>query len=281
MARNSVTGRFRDIEIAFTIDGDCTMMSVRNLVNEEKRVRVMYQKLAASGLATWVNFQLTNAPVLRRLPTEILGAYRLTFFVDEADPVSARVEKIVDELNALKSELPAENTPEDTAELNGHTPEARTVDQDETRTPLLKAPEEPAAVPATSSLEMPTHEAEGPASESEIKAVAQGEAKTVPHTSEVDTTESVVPEDQQKPAKKSAPAPIVMKLPNTQNAVPVSQIVDSNLEFKIAVPALPPSALVEQRKAQVAAHLSATTLKAGTAASRRREKGVLDSSPKR
>ena len=113
MARNSVTGRFRDIEIAFTIDSDATMMSVRNLVNEERRVRVMYQKLAASGLANWVNFQLTNAPILHRLPTEILEAHRLTFFVDDADPVSARIEKIVDELNVLKPEPPVENTPTD------------------------------------------------------------------------------------------------------------------------------------------------------------------------
>ena len=303
MARNSVTGRFRDIEIAFTIDGDATMMSVRNLVNEEKRVRVMYQKLAASGLANWVNFQLTNAPILRRLPTEILEAYRLTFFVDDAEPVSARIKKIIDELNTLKPELPAGNTPEDTAELNGRNTEPITEDQDETRPPVLKTPEAPATTPATPSLAMRSHGAENPVladettqqmeaavegipkietsepigtdldgnapSKSEIKAVEQVEEATVPHTLEVDTTESVAPEE------KPAPTPIVMKLPKTQNAVPVSQIVDSNLEFRVTVPALPPSALIEQRKAQVAAHLGTTAARAGTAASRRKEKGVF------
>ena len=308
MARNSVTGRFRDIEIAFTVDGDATMMSVRNLVNEEKRVRVMYQKLAASGLANWVNFQLIHTPVLRRLPTEILEAHRLTFFVDDADPVSARIEKIVDELNALKPELPAENTPEDAAELNGLNPESITADPDETRTPALKSPVEPTAGPATPSLEMPnshgdetlapedaatqqtgaavedilqaeiselvgTRMDENELPESDIEAAEQVEAPP-PYTSEVDTPESTVPENEQKPEEKPAPTPIIMKLSNTQNAVPVSQIVDSNLEFKITVPVLPPSALVEQRKAQVAA-LGGTAAKSGTARSRQKEKGVF------
>ncbi len=300
MARNSVTGRFRDIEIAFTIDSDATMMSVRNLVNEDRRVRVMYQKLAASGLANWVNFQLTNVPILHRLPTEILEAHRLTFFVDDADPVSARIEKIVDELNALKPEPPVENTPTDTAELNGRKPESITADPDEVDTPVLKMPEEPTAGPTIPALEMhspgdedlalkdeTTQQIEAAAEdtfqaeiselvgtsidenerhESEIQGVEQVEETATPQTLEVDPPESVVPENEQNPEEK--PTPIVMKLPNTQNAVPVSQIVDSNLEFRITVPALPPSALVEKRKAQAAAQL-------GHAASKIKEKGVF------
>ena len=299
MARNSVTGRFRDIEIAFTINGDTTMMSVRNLVNEERRVRVMYQKLAASGLANWVNFQLTNAPILRRLPAEILEAHRLTFFVDDADPVSARIEKIVDELNALKPERPVENPPTDTAELNGPKPESITADLDEVDTPVLN-PEEPTAVPATPSLEthspgdedlalddettqqteaavedtvqaeisepVGTSMDENEPSESQIEAAEQIEETAAPHISEVDPSESVVSENEQNSEEK--PTPIVMKLPNTQDTVPVSQIVDSNLEFKITVPALPLSALVEQRKAQADTQLDA-------AASRMKGKGVF------
>ena len=302
MARNSVTGRFRDVEIAFTIDGNCTMMSVRNLVNEEKRVRVMYQKLAASGLANWVNFQLTSAPILRRLPTEILEAYRLTFFVDDADPVSARIEKIVTELNALNPDMPAEKKPpQDIAELSGSTPESITVDQDEVDAPTLKTQEESAVAPVTASLEMPNDGDETPASEdettqqiedaienslqteipellgidrdenaslkSEVEAVEQVEAAAVAHP------KPVTPENEQKQEEKLAPTPIVMKLPVTQKSVPVSQIVDSNAEFKITVPTLPPSALAEQRKAQAAA-LNAT-MKAGHRASRSKEKGVL------
>lgn len=310
MARNSVTGRFRDIEIVFTLDDDCTMMSVRNLVNEEKRVRVMYQKLAASGLANWVNFQLASAPILRRLPTEILEAHRLTFFVDDADPVSARIEKIITELNASNPEMPAEKkTPQDIPELSGRTPESITSAQDEADAPTLKTPEESAVAPVNPSSEMPNdgNETPAPASEdettqetkeaienplqteipeligididgneslkSEVEAVKQVEAVAAPHPSEVDAPNPVVPENEQKQGEKPAPTPIVMKLPVTQNAVPVSQIVDSNLEFKITVPTLPPSALVEQRKAQAAA--LNTTAKVGSSASRSKEKGVL------
>ena len=308
MARNSVTGRFRDVEIAFTIDGNSTMMSVRNLVNEEKRVRVMYQKLAASGLANWVNFQLTNAPILRRLPTEILEAYRLTFFVDDADPVSARIEKIVTELNALNPETPAEKkTPQDIAELSELTPEPITADQDEVDAPTLKIPEESAVAPVPPSSEMPNYGDEPPASKDEttqqtedaiedslqteipellgidrneneslkpeVEAAEQAEEVAAPHTSEVTHPNPVAPENEQKQEEKLAPTPIVMKLPITQKAVPVSQIVDSNAEFKITVPTLPPSALVEQRKAQAAA-LNATA-KAGHRTSRSKEKGVF------
>lgn len=297
MARNSVTGRFRDIEIAFTINGDTTMMSVRNLVNEERRVRVMYQKLAASGLANWVNFQLTNAPILRRLPTEILEAHRLTFFVDDADPVSARIEKIVDELNALKPEQPVENTPTDTAELKGLKPESITADLDEVDTPVLKTPEEPTStvVPATPSLEMHSPGDEDLTLNNEttqqieaaVEDTAQAEISepvrtsmdenepseskieaATPQTSEASPPESVVQENEQNSEEKPTPTPIVMKLPNTQSTAPVSQIVDSNLEFKIAVPALPPSAVVEQRKAQADAQL-------GAAVSRMKGKGVF------
>ena len=302
MARNSVTGRFRDVEIVFAIDGNCTTMSVRNLVNEEKRVRVMYQKLAASGLANWVNFQLTSAPILRRLPTEILEAYRLTFFVDDADPVSARIEKIVTELNALNPDMPAgKKTPQDSAELSGPTPESITAAQDEVDAPTLKTPEESAVAPVTPSLEMPNDGDETPPSEDEttqqiVDAIenslqtevpellgidrdenaslkSEVEAVAAPHPSEVDAPNPVAPENEQKQAEKPTPTPIVMKLPVTQNTVPVSQIVDSNLEFKITVPTLPPSALVEQRKAQAAALNN--TAKVGNRASRSKEKGVL------
>ena len=268
MARNSVTGRFRDIEIAFTINGDTTMMSVRNLVNEERRVRVMYQKLAASGLANWVNFQLTNAPILRRLPTEILEAHRLTFFVDDADPVSARIEKIVDELNALKPERPVENTPADTAELNGLKPESITADLDENETTQQIEAAVEDTVQAEISEPLGTSIGENEPSDSEIETAKQIEKTATPQTSEVAPTESVVPENEQNSEKKPTPTPIVMKLPNTQSTVSVSQIADSNLEFKIAVPALPPSAVIEQRKAQADAQL-------GAAASRMKGKGVF------
>ena len=113
MARNSVAGCFQDIEISFSNDVDCIRMNLRNLVGDEKQMRVMYQKQPSSGLANWKQFQLTNYPVSLRLPTEVLDAYRLTFFVDDAEPISARVEKVLAELGTPSIESPADDLPED------------------------------------------------------------------------------------------------------------------------------------------------------------------------
>ena len=109
MATNSVTGCFRDIEVSFSIDIDCVRMSLRNLITDESQVRVMYQKHPMSGLANWKQLELTNKPVSLRLPSEVLEAYRLTFFVDDAEPISARIEKILAELNTLSTELSTED----------------------------------------------------------------------------------------------------------------------------------------------------------------------------
>ena len=112
MARNSVTGCFQDIEISFSIDVDCIRMNLRNLVADEKQMRVMYQKQPTSGLANWKQFQLANHPVSLRLPTEVLEAYRLTFFVNDTEPISARVEKVLAELDPF-TKLSEENLSED------------------------------------------------------------------------------------------------------------------------------------------------------------------------
>ena len=304
MARNSVTGRFRDIEILFSLDGDATIMSVRNLVNSERQVRVMYQKLSMSGLANWAQFQLTDAPISRHLPTEILDAYRLTFFIDDADPVSARIEKILAELEALKPEKPAEDTSETAAELDSLTPESLTEIHDEVHERLLGSSEdiappsetennadEPSVpeVDAAKQLEIaavvdtPKVETSEPIetgldedthSLPEIDTTQQIKEKVeVPDPSEERTPESLRPKNGQEPERKPAPPPMALKIPVTQDAVSVSSIVDSNLEFKIAVPSLPTSALAAQRKAQASAHLGAPAAKTGL--TRRREKGVF------
>ena len=303
MARNSVTGRFRDIEILFSIDGDATIMSVRNLVNNERQVRVMYQKLLMSGLANWAQFQLTDAPVSRRLPTEILEAYRLTFFVDDAEPVSARIEKILTELEALKLEQSVSDTSETPAELDPLKSESLTAAQDEVQEPPLGGPQDIATVATTPPLE--TQSNGGEPSVPEVEATQQIEAAAkeapmaeasepigtgidddayslpdvqtpqqvkekvaMPHPSGEHAVESIPSKREQEPERKPVPGPMALRLPVTQDAVPVSSIVDSNLEFKIAVPSLPLSARAAQRKAQAAAQLGATALK-------RREKGVF------
>ncbi len=113
MPKNSVTGCFRDIEISFSADIDCIRMNLRNLITDESQVRVMYQKHPTSGLANWTHFQLASKPVSLRLPSEVLEAYRLTFFVDDAEPIFARIEKILAELETLSSEPSVEDLPED------------------------------------------------------------------------------------------------------------------------------------------------------------------------
>ena len=310
MARNSVTGRFRDIEILFSIDGDATIMSVRNLVNNERQVRVMYQKLSMSGLANWAQFQLTDAPVSLRLPTEILEAYRLTFFVDAAEPVSARIEKILAELEALKPEQSAKDALDTLAELDPLKPESLTEVQDEVHKPLLEDSQDLATVATTPPLETESNEDERSVPEveatqqveeavmdipmaetlepigtsidederavTEVKTMQQLKEKVrLPDPLSGSAPESVLPESEQEPERKPVPAPIALKLPVTQDTVSVSSIVDSNLEFKIAVPSFPPSALTEQRKAQASAHLGATAAKAGPTSLKRKEKGVF------
>ena len=303
MARNSVTGRFRDIEILFSIDGDATIMSVRNLVNSERQVRIMYQKLLMSGLANWAQFQLTDVPVSRRIPTEILEAYRLTFFVDDADPVSARIEKILTELEALKPEQSAADTSEPHAELDPPKSESLPGVQDEVHEPLSESPQDVATVATTPPLE--TQSNGGEPSDPDVEVTQQVEAAAmeapmaeptepietgvdgdeyslpdvqtpqqvkekvgVQHPSGERTLESVLPKREQELESKPVPGPIALRLPVTQDGVSVSSIVDSNLEFKIAVPSLPPSGRAAQRKAQAAAQLGTTALK-------RREKGVF------
>ena len=187
MARNSVTGRFRDIEIVFSIDSDCIIMSVQNLADAERRVRVMYQKLSMSGLANWAQFELTNTPISRRLPTEILDAYRLTFFVDNAEPVSARMEKILDELHTLKADQ-SEITPEQIAELNASEPESQTQDTVDVPAPALKSSEDITTEDTTSPLGVHSSTDVPPVPEIET---TQDLEKTVVSVSEVEPIEPV------------------------------------------------------------------------------------------
>lgn len=289
MARNSVTGRFRDLEIVFSIDGDCIIMSVRNLTDAERRVRVMYQKLSMSGLANWAQFELIDTPVSRRLPTEILDAYRLTFFVDNAEPVYARVEKILDELHTLKAEQPAETTPEETAELRASKPEEpQTQEAVDVTAPALKPSEDTTEQLNPISTPLETSSDENASTAPEIEATQQVEQPEmdlpdteIPEpvadssdenqhlTSEDETmhqitekVESVPPEQQPKERHTSVPP------------VHLSQALDANVEFKIEVPSLPPSALTEQRKAE-AAKLNDRNTTPGRRSSKRKEKGVF------
>ena len=306
MSRNSVTGCFRDIEITFSNDSDYTTMSVRNLVDTKKRVRVMYQKFAMSGLANWTQFDLSNTPIVRSLPTEILEAYRLTFFVDNAEPVSARIEKILDELRTLKAEQQAETTPEDTTELNAPKPESLMPSEDAVGTPVLKRSEDATTVSAVPTLQLGLNADEH--SDREIEATQQVEEAIdmseaelpEPVTTSIDADNDSAPEVEtaqqleetavpsipkvvvpasskieQQLETRRAPIPILSKLPPTQNAESAPHTVDVNTEFKIAIPSMPPSADAEQRKAEAAAKFGTDDTKYSMRSSKRKEKGVI------
>ncbi len=277
MDRNSVTGRFRDIEIVFSIDGDCIIMSVRNLKDSDRRVRVMYQKFSMSGLANWAQFELNDTPVSRRLPTEIIDAYRLTFFVDNAEPVYARLEKILAELHTLKDGEPAKTAPADTAELGTSEPDSETPEAVDVPDPALKPLEDTTPQNAVPPLNVHSNTDEPPVSE--VKATPDAEETGVypatgepvnPISTPLETSNakdvSTVPEIETTGETEDSPASVPTKsdLPR----------VDANVEFRIEVPSLPPSALAEQRKAEVA-KLNGSNTKSKEVSSKRREKGVF------
>lgn len=265
MSRNSVTGRFRDIEIAFNVEGAHAYMSVRNLISDERQVRVMYQKLAMSGLANWRQFQLSNTPVLLRLPTEVLEAYRLTFFVDNAEPISARIEKILAELDQLRLTLPSEDLVEDPLPVVD-TPPLRNHSKIDTHTNL--EPE----IAATQQVEKVVIPRKSSPVEEQVEKVAMPcepdsvEGAVNLSDLEAQTAEPeqlILPENEQESTEESSPIYTVPKSPAVN--------VDNNLEFKITVSSLPASALAQQRKAQAIA----TSSNASKVASKQKKKGIL------
>ena len=260
MSSNSVTGRFRDLEISFSFDGAYTIMGVRNLTNDERRVRVMYQKLAVSGLANWKQFQLINSPVSFRLPTEVLEAYRLTFFVDKADPISARVEKILAELEMLKAASPAEETVEDPVPISDTSLSENRSDDDDhaTQDPEIAA----------------TQQAE----EVVVPRVTEREEEAVPRVPETlfpEVARPVAQESEQAPKDESVPMDVTTQIPSVQSVKTLLPNVATNLEFKITVPTLPASALAERRKSQAILNEENASSTARGAVSKRKEKGVF------
>ena len=244
MSRNSVTGRFRDIEIVFSVEGARTYMSVRNLIDDERQVRVMYQKLAMSGLANWRQFQLANTPILLRLPTEVLEAHRLTFFVDNAEPISARIEKILAELDELRAQLPTEDSVEDLAPIVD-TPGVRDYSNIDARTNL-----EPETATSQQVEKVVVPRVPKPVEKQDEKVAVPNELESleetvIPSDPEADTVEPeqlILPEKEQESIENFSPIHIVPK--------PRAVSVDNNLEFKITIPSLPASVRAKQRKAQ-------------------------------
>ncbi len=248
MSRNSVTGRFRDIEIAFSTEGTRTYMSVRNLISDERQVRVMYQKLAMSGLANWRQFQLANTPVLLCLPTEVLEAYRLTFFVDNTEPISARIEKILAELDQLRIKFPAEELAEDPAPVINISSVSDHSNIDTRANPEF----EPATAPPAEKVIVP-------------RSPNPVEETVIPNDPEMDTAEPkqlILAENEQEPTKEVSPVRIV---PKSQ-----AFAIDNNFEFKITIPSLPTSARAKQRQSE-----AITTSANGSSAALKQKRGIF------
>ena len=287
MSSNSVTGRFRDLEISFSFDGGYTVMGVRNLTNDERQVRVMYQKLAVSGLANWKQFQLINSPVSFRLPTEVLEAYRLTFFVDKADPISARVEKIVAELEMLKAASPAEEPVEDPVSIRDTSLSENRSDADDhaTQDPEIAATQQAEEVVVPRAREADDHATQDPeiaatqqAEEVVVPRVTEREEEAVPRVPETpfpEVARPVAQESEQAPKDESVPMGVTTQIPAVQSVKTLLPNVNTNLEFKITVPTLPASALEERRKSQAILNEENASSTARGAVSKRKEKGIF------
>lgn len=289
MPRNSVTGCFRDIEISFNVDIDCIRMNLRNLVTDESQVRVMYQKHPMSGLANWTRLQLTNKPVSLRLPSEVLEAYRLTFFVDDAEPIFARIEKILAELETPSSEPSVEDLPEDVKTVidtqsvdtfnavdtrAAEAPETVATEQIETTlnlpeiqqsTDILsngnidasEEPEAPEVDQAETTLNLPgiqlPDEPPKNVNTDVPEVIAVKEVETIPHLSEIQHPKQSLqarPKSQEVIAEGSLSSETVTQPSAIRKVKPKIPSVGSHLGFKISVPSLPPSALAKQRQAE-------------------------------
>ena len=246
MARNSVTGHFRNIEISFRLDGKRTFMGIRNLINDERQLRVMYQKQPTSGLANWKQLQLRDTPVSFRIPTEVLDAYRLTFFVDNADPISARVEKVLAELKTVSSESPEENLP---------------------------AHSEPGA--AAQSVETPSQaDVDIPEAPEGLTAKQIESTSDIPKIQEATQIPQAHPKSQVPPEERLTSSDAVTQPSEIRKFRSEMPNLSFPAEFKISIPSFPPSALVEQRKAQMEAMKGTTTPKVDRK-SKRKEKGFF------
>lgn len=270
MPKNSVTGRFRDIEIAFSIEGTRTYMSVRNLISAERQVRVMYQKSAMSGLANWRQFQLTNIPVLMRIPAEVLEAYRFTFFIDNAEPISARIENIVEELDQLRATLPAEDLVNDLVPSVADTPSLK----NHSNIDAYINPE--SEIATTQPVEKVVVPRKLTSAEEQLEKVVvpqklEPAEKTVnPSTPDAHTAEPeqlILSENEQESTEASSPIRIIPKSPAVD--------VDTNLEFKITIPSVPASVLAKQKKSQTTATAEESSDNTGSTPSKQKKTGIF------
>ncbi len=251
MPKNSVTGCFRDIEISFNVDIDCIRMNLRNLITDESQVRVMYQKHPTSGLANWTRLQLTNKPVSLRLPSEVLEAYRLTFFVDDAEPIFARIEKILAELKTLSSESSVEDLPEDLKAVADTQP-VDTFNEADTR--AAEAPETVATEQIETTLNLP--EMQQP---TDISSNGNIDVSDEPEATEADQAETTpnLPGIQLPP---EPPKNVNTDVPEEQKVIAVKQVETIPHLSEIQHPKQPLRARPESQQVTAEQRLSPETV---------------------
>ena len=239
MATNSITGRFRDIEVSFSANGQRILMSLENLEAHERRVRVMYQRLPISGRANWTDFHLTDEKESAVMPTDVMQAYRLTFFVDNYEPISTHIEKIVEELERLKNEMPE--------------PEPEAIAPVEANQAPVEAEEAHLADVAQDDDALPEHDEE---EETQPNLPQLGAAEDVPESEPpAGPVKPVLPPAPQiqPPAAASEALPAKPAIMNRLDAIP-----ETNFGFQLTIPSLPPSAIAARKKAQTAVGISTT-----------------------
>jgi hypothetical protein len=232
-------------------------MNLRNLVGDEKQMRVMYQKQSTSGLANWKQFQLANHPVSLRLPTEVLEAYRLTFFVDDAEPISARVEKVLAELE-ISTELPEENLSEDieTVTDTEFVDIPNQVDIYTSEEPEVTAVKQVETIPNLPGIQLPpaTSNSANTDDYEESETVEAEQVEATPDLPEIQPTKQALQARPKSPLESDEqfdPSHTVAQPSTIRKVKPELPNVGSHSEFKISVSSLPPSALTSQQKSQI------------------------------
>ena len=193
----------------------------------------------------------------------------LNFFCDKADPISARVEKILAELEVLKAASPAEEPVEDPVSIRDTPLSENRSDDDDHAT----------QDPETAG----TQQAE----EAEVPRATEREEEVVPSVPKTLFPEVALPvaqeseqapntqESEQAPKDESVPVRVPTKIPAVQSVKTLLPNVNTNLEFKITVPTLPESVLAERRKSQAIANAENASSTTRGAVSKRKETGIF------
>lgn len=266
MATNSITGRFRDIEVSFSANGPQILMSLENLAADERRVRVMYQRLPISGRANWRDFHLTDEKESDVMPTDVMQAYRLTFFVDDYEPISTHIEKIVEELERLKSEMPApapEPEPEPIAPVEAKQASVPEPVEEEEEAQVAEVPAESTV---TASAVPPPQVGRGTPvlrhepSEEVAQQVAASPASVPEEVPESQPASEPVKAVEPPAAPRIQPPAVQVNETSVKSTVvnPLDALPDTHLGFQIRVPSLPPSAIAARKKASAVVSIGAT-----------------------